>query len=90
MPDIEQIALAVLGAIGFGWIVAWYFHSSWQRLLVLLIVLWTLQTGPQYLFRWLDGQDVSHEVWTVTLLRVTFTVVAVVSVALFNRRERDR
>lgn len=89
MPDIEQFALAILGALGFGFIVSWYFRSSWQRLLLMLIVLWTLQTAPQYIFRWLDGVDVVREVVNVTLLRLTFTLVAVVSVVVVNRwRER--
>ena len=89
MPDIAQFALAILGAIGFGWIVARRFASSWQRLLLMLITLWTLQTAPQYIFRWLDGVDVWQEVINVTLLRTTFTFVAVVVVALLNRLERD-
>ena len=85
MPTPEQYALAVLGALSFGVIVASWFHSSWQRLLLLLVVLWTLQTAPQYILRWLDGQSVTQEIINVTLLRTTFTTVAVITVWAWNR-----
>jgi hypothetical protein len=90
MPTIEQYALAILGAIGFGLIIHVWFGSSWQRLALLLVTLWSLQTGPQYIYRWLSGQDVAQEVISVTLLRTTFTVVAVLSLAFLNRFREDR
>lgn len=89
MPQLEQLALAVLGAIGFG-VLVHLIGSTWQRLVLLLALLWTLQTGPQYVYRWLDGQDVSQEIISVTILRTTFTVVAVVTLALLNKYRGER
>ena len=90
MPQTEQFVLAIFGGLGFGAIVHWYFHSSWHRLLTLLIVLWTLQTAPQYISRWLDGVDVQQEVFNIFVLRFVFTVTAVVTLALLNRYRVDR
>jgi len=95
MPDIEiavqaeRLILAVLGGIGFGIIVA-LIGTTWQRLLLLLVILWTLQTGPQFIWRWLEGEDIGTEVVTVTILRVTFTVAAVLTVATSEAIDRRR
>jgi hypothetical protein len=90
MPTIEQYALAILGAIGFGLIIHVWFGSSWQRLALLLVTLWSLQTGPQFIYRWMSGQEVVQEVINVTLLRMMFTVAAVVTLALVNRYREGR
>ena len=84
MPSIEQFALAVLGGVGFGAFIV-FVGSSWQRLLLILVLLWTMQTGPQYLYRALDGTDMTQEVVIVTQLRLTFTIAAVIVVAIINR-----
>jgi len=83
-PSVEQLALAVLGGAGFGALIT-FIGSGWQRLLLILVLLWTMQTGPQYLYRALDGTDMTQEVAIVTQLRVTFTIAAVLAVALGNR-----
>lgn len=82
--DIEQVILAILTGAGFGFL-AYLVGSSWQRLALFLVLLWTMQTGPQYLWRWLDGQDVTQEVINVTVLRFTFAVAAVACLAALNR-----
>jgi len=84
MPSIEQFVLAALGGVGFGALIV-FVGSSWQRLLLILVLLWTMQTGPQYLYRALDGADMTQEVAIVTQLRLTFTIAAVLAVALGNR-----
>jgi hypothetical protein len=60
--------------------------SSWQRLAIILVMLWTLQTGPQFIWRWLEGERIATEVDVVTILRVTFTVAGCLTVAMANRR----
>lgn len=82
--DIEQLVLAVLTGVGFG-VLVHLIGSSWQRLALFLTLLWTLQTGPQYLWRWMDGQEVTQEVINVSVLRLTFAVAAVVCLAALNR-----
>ena len=83
-PDIEQFALAILGGAGFGALIV-FVGSSWQRLAVILVLLWTMQTGPQFFYRWLEGADMTREVVIVTELRVIFTIAAVAMLALANR-----
>jgi hypothetical protein len=84
MPEPEQLLLAALTGGLFGVLVA-IIGSSWQRLAVLLLLLWTMQTGPQYVYRWLDGQEVTREIVVVTVLRVIFAASAGIVLALMNR-----
>ena len=84
MPDDHQIILAILGGLGFGVLIS-FVGSTWQRLALLLFLLWTMQTGPQFIYRQFQGTDVAEEVIIVTVLRVTFTVAAVIALALTNR-----
>ena len=85
MADLEQYLLAALTGLGFGYIIS-RVGSTPSRLLVILIALWTLQTGSQFIYRALDGIDVRDEVVVVTSLRVTFTAFAVLVVWALDRR----
>jgi len=82
----EQVVLAALTGVGFGYIVH-RMGASPLRLLVILFSLWTLQTGSQFLYRALAGADVSSEIVTVTTLRLTFTAAAIGALWLLNRRK---
>lgn len=85
MADIEQYGLAALTGLGFGYIIT-RLGSTPSRLIVILVALWTLQTGSQFIYRALDGVDVTDELIIVTGLRVTFTAFAVLVVWALDRR----
>ncbi|HUW16831.1 MAG TPA: hypothetical protein VMW94_07115 [Actinomycetes bacterium] len=89
MPADAQFALAIIGGLGFGAIIN-RLGSSPQRLALILVLLWTMQTGPQFIYRWLDGFDVTDEVLVVTSLRLTFTIAAVSALWFMNRWEVSR
>ena len=72
----ERMTLAIVGGLCFGAIVH-SVGSSTRRLVFLLVMLWTLQSGPQFVYRWLEGVDVCEEVIAVSALRVAFTAAAV-------------
>lgn len=87
MPDIEQVVLAIVTGIGFGYVV----HragSTPGRLTVLLIALWALQSGSQFLYRFFDGVAVGQEIITVSILRCSFALAALVALMLFNERAK--
>lgn len=86
MLESEQVVLAILTGAGFG-VLVHIMGSSWQRLAVMLTLLWTMQTAPQFIYRALDGTDVSQEVINVTILRVAFAVTACLVLALWRRWE---
>lgn len=86
MADPEQLALAVVTGLGFGYVVH-RVGSSAARLAIILFALWTMQTGSQYIYRALDGTDVAREVVIVTSLRLTFALVAIAAVWLLNARD---
>ena len=85
MVDTGQFLLAALTGCGFAYVI-YRMGSSPLRLLTILFALWTLQTGSQYIYRWLDGADVAQEVVVVTSLRLTFTGFAVLTVWLFDKK----
>lgn len=85
LPAAEQLILAVLTGLGFGYVV-FRMGSSPQRLLLMLFALWTLQTGSQFIYRALGGTEIWREVVIVTFLRLTFTAGAVVALWYCNRR----
>jgi hypothetical protein len=89
MPDAAQVALALFGGLGFGVIISWI-GTNWRLIGIMLLVLWTLTSGPQFLWRWLDGQDVGEEVVIVTALRATFLVATLVVVAITNHYDVRR
>jgi len=87
MPDLHQLLLALLGGLGFGYIIS-RIGTDWRLIAVMLAILWTMQTGPQFVYRWLVGTDVAEEVVAVTILRATFLAATIVVVAIGNRRDR--
>jgi ABC-type sugar transport system permease subunit len=89
MLDVEQLILAAVTGGLFGILVA-FIGSSWQRLALFLLLLWTMQTAPQYVYRALDGANVTQEVVNVTLSRSAFAITAVVVLALVNRYREGR
>jgi len=89
MPVDAQLLVALISGVGFGAIIS-RLGSSPQRLALILVLLWTMQTGPQFIYRWLDGFDIAEEVVTVTMLRLAFTVAAVCALWVGNRWEASR
>ena len=89
MPADAQFLIAVISGFGFGALIS-RLGSSPQRLALILVLLWTMQTGPQFVYRWLDGVNVGKEVAIVTALRLTFTAAAVAALWFANRREASR
>jgi hypothetical protein len=87
IPDLYQLVLAALGGIGFGYIIS-RIGTDWRLIGIMLVILWTMDTGPQFLYRWINGTDVQNEVVIVTILRATFLLATVVVVAIGNRRDR--
>ena len=83
--DLEQVVLALLTGAGFGFIVH-RFGSSVERLLFILVSLWVIQSGSQFLYRALDGVEVWNEVIVVTILRSAFTAAALAVLWWCNRR----
>ena len=83
----EQLLLAILGGIGFGFTVH-LIGSTWQRLAVMLAMLYVFQTLTQQVFRYLTGQTPIDELVIVSELRLVFSVAAVVMLALLSRRFR--
>ena len=89
MPADAQFMIAVISGVGFGALIS-RLGSSPQRLALILVLLWVMQSGPQFVYRWLDGIDVAEEVVIVTALRLTFTVAAVAALWVANRWEASR
>jgi len=85
MPEIDQLALAIVTGLGFGYFVT-LLGSSPQRLAMMLFALWALQTLAQQLFRAMDGRDVSNEVIMVSTIRLVFAASAVSFVYLWGKR----
>ena len=89
MPETQQLLLAVLTGVGFGFFVVLLSGISHQRLFLLLVGLWFLQSFSQHLLRALDGRDITDELITVAILRLVFAVCAVGTLALLHRRWRS-
>ena len=87
-PGLDQLLLAVITGAMFGYIVS-LLGSSPQRLAVLLVALWALQTLAQQIYRAIDeGRDATNEVVLVSLLRLAFAISAVAVVWFAERRLR--
>jgi len=87
MPEHGQLFLALLVGIGFGFFVA-RLGSSWQRLAVMLVALWALNPLAQQIYGGLRGHDdTMQDIVRVGSLWLIFTIGAVVSLAIINRRE---
>jgi hypothetical protein len=84
MPETEQLLLALASGALFG-VLVYLVVSSWRRLALLLFLIWTMTSLPQYLYRQFDGQDVFNEVVKVTLNRLVFGLAALVVLELLNR-----
>lgn len=84
----SQVLLAIFGGAGFGLLAA-RIGTTWQRMLVMLVLLWTMLSGPQMVFRWLHGSAVIDEVLVVTILRAAFTAAAIVAIVASHPHRQE-
>ena len=90
--ETDAFLLAILTGLAMGVLTAMV-GSSWQRLAIMLTMLYVLQTGAQQLLRVFAGTGTGDEFITITIYRVVFAVAACLVVALTDRwthrREED-
>ena len=86
MVGLDQLLLAVITGIMFGWFVS-LLGSSPQRLALMLFALWLLMSVSQQLYRALsDSIDITDEIIFLVLVRGSFAIAAVLTVWLIERR----
>ena len=81
MIDLQAILLAILTGLGFGFIIV-MMGSTWQRLAIILILLYILQTGSLQLWRIIEGKGSVDELVIVTIYRLAFSAAACLIVAI--------
>lgn len=81
----DALLLAVITGALFGVIVSMV-GTTWQRLAVILTILYVLQTGAQQLLRIVEGIGSSEEFITITIYRMAFAIAACLVVYIVERR----
>lgn len=87
LADLDQFVLALVTGIAFG-VIEWVFwRASVARVAMVLVALYILQTFAQLAWRCLEGNGNVNEVLTITALRATFLVAAVITTWALHERE---
>ena len=88
MPSPDEFLMAAITGVGMGWIVN-QVRVTHLRLLVIAIAYYALLPAAQQLQRALtDGSDETQRAISTLAIYSVFAVVAVVTSALLERRER--
>ena len=85
MLATDALLLAIVTGALFGVLIA-IIGSTWQRLAIILVLLYVLQTGAQQLLRVVQGTGAFDEFVTISIYRVAFAVAACLVVYIASRR----
>lgn len=87
MMETDAFILAIVTGGLFG-VLVFIIGSTWQRLALILTLLYILQTGAQQALRMVQDKGSIDEFIAITVYRIAFSVAAVLVVALLGLWER--